>query len=124
VDYLVGKGEIKMAVACQIMDGKWMMEEVAKEYQLPMELLREKRYSFYGYYENERVRIKLSHSDGACILEEDLVDRKGEFVTFNQLIKFMKDRMQLPDLFSLVVTVPYKGIVSCEVGIFPQKRVY
>ena len=91
-----------MAKDCQMIEGKWMMEEVTKEYQLPMELFREKRYSFYGYYENERVRVKLSHLDGAYILEEDLVDRKGEFVTFNQFVKFMKDRIQLPDLFKLV----------------------
>jgi hypothetical protein len=113
-----------MAVACIQVDGKWMMEEVIKEYQLPMELLREKRYSFYGFYGNEKVRIKVSHGDGAFISEEDLVDRKGEFVTFNQFVKFMDDRMQLPALYSLLVRVPYEGIVGCETGVYPQKRVY
>ena len=113
-----------MAFACMQVDGKWMMEEVSKEYQLPMELLREKTYQLQAKYGDEQVLVSSLDSSGYRLCPDVNLVKNGRGVTFNQFFKFMKERMQLPDLFSLVVTVPSEGIVSCEVGIFPQKRVY
>lgn len=113
-----------MSVACIQVAGKWMMEEVNKEFCLPFQLLREKKYVFTAKYGHEHVKVDLYDLDNSKICSEVLSSNKPDWVTFNQFVKFMGDRMQLPDLFSLVITVPSEGIVICEVGIFPQKRVY
>jgi hypothetical protein len=113
-----------MAVACIQVDGKWMMEEMEKEFYLPFQLLRDKKYVFTAKYGHEHVKVDLYDLEEVKVCSEALSDRSPDWVTFNQFVKFMKGRVQLPDLFSLVITVPSNGIVSCEVGIFPQKRVY
>jgi hypothetical protein len=111
-----------MVVTCTQIDGKWMIEELEKEFNLPFKLLRANTYKFTARYGHEYVKVDLYDLDGVKVCSEGLTSFESNWVNFNQFVKFMKDRMHLPDLFSLVVTVPSEGIVSCEAGIFPQKR--
>jgi hypothetical protein len=116
--------EDKMATACTQVMGKTMLEEVSKEYLLPFDLLKEKRYTFATKYGDQIVEVTLYDSEGTKVCSELLMDRQGNWVSFNQFIKFIGDRIHLPDLFSLVITVPSQGIVSCQTGIYPQRRLY
>jgi hypothetical protein len=115
-----------MAQKCTLVSAELLMGEMIKEFALPLRLWNKKTYRFSCKYGDNIVIVSTIDQDGLKLAEDVMlyhIPTKTIF-NFNQFAKFIEDRMQLPDFSSLEVTVPSKGIVSCEVNIFPQKRVY